>query len=121
MNRITPEMVKEAYEKTGLKPMAKTWADWEGDRKCGCALTACYYAKVENPTEFNKYIEKVDEDIIEPFLSDKLGLDEEYIIGFIRGFDNSTSPTPLYARDYNARKIGYEDGQAARKAVFGEG
>ena len=38
MNRITVDMVKEAYAKSGLKPMAREWLS--DDRSCGCAVAA---------------------------------------------------------------------------------
>lgn len=80
MNRIMPEMVKEAYGKTGIIPIVADWADWKRNNKCGCALTACYYAKAENPMDFDDYVGQSDE-FYEAILSDVLGLEEVYIRG----------------------------------------
>jgi hypothetical protein len=40
MRRILPEEVKQAYERTGLKPIRNGWHRKDGEQACGCALTA---------------------------------------------------------------------------------
>ena len=110
MNRITPEDVKAAYEKTGLKPIIKRW--YNAKENCGCAFSAMVKAKTDRDlTEMLKlhHWNRVS------FVSRLLDLDKDYVDGFINGFDNRS---PLTVGNYDVPKgecfqIGCKDGRIA--------
>lgn len=114
MNRITPEQVVEAYRVTGLKPVREDWITL--DNKCGCALTACMLHSGYSIDSINADIEQC----CEPVPEEVLQLDNRYVIGFVRGFDSGDDPTiGWHDDDAKALGLGYADGTAAAKAVFG--
>lgn len=107
MERITPEQVVEAYKTTGLKPVRHiTLKDG-----CACGLGAVYAQKLNVRTEC---VGEVFTEI------KKYGLSPSYVSGFIAGFDgvDFDEMRDVLIED---ESIGYEDGQAAWKAVVDAG
>lgn len=97
MKRITVEMVKEAYAKTGLKPKNQCFFD----NGCACAIGAMYYEKTGSAAGgfARGWADEMFTDI--------------YADGFIYGFDEqypAWQDNPYYMQ-------GYEDGRAAWEAV----
>jgi hypothetical protein len=109
INRITPEMVKEAYQSTGMEPIQEFYI--MPQKKCCCALSAVALHKegVDFVDKLEKAFHKRD------LLIDTLLLNRRYANGFISGFDD---------REYipfgkpNEWDIGYKDGSAVREAVL---
>ncbi|WP_308636121.1 hypothetical protein [Paenibacillus silvisoli] len=100
MKRITVEMVKEAYSRTGLKPHQGDFYYLDGLTQCACGLGVLYTAEkgikdrwCANRSAINKF-------------------GEEYATGFVNGFDQEGSKS-----NEETYLIGYEDGRAAWEAV----
>lgn len=113
MNRITPEQVLKAYEQRGLKPMQDQWYEKAGQDRCGCALTAVILSQhpeledLEEEESLNEHIDSCHGALLD-------SLDNDYISGFIGGFDQGKIPT------INARPVyldGHNDGKAVWEAV----
>ncbi len=106
MNRITPEQVLEAYQKTGINPMRNDYCylDDNGE-KCGCAITALLTDKIGWEDTNSAIYTKVR---LSAYISEELGLESDYVEGFIYGFDG-----------FSARKNtqGYVDGAQAKELV----
>lgn len=101
--RIDPFEVAEAFQHTGLKPCAGVF---ETPRGAACALGAVYR---------HRYGESIMGRIVKGI--NRLGLDNAYYDGFVFGFDNGKfDPGRIEEIDPKAR-LGYEDGQAARRIV----
>lgn len=98
--RITPEQVKAAYEKTGLKPARGGWYPQEG---CACGLGAM--------------LAEIDGEVWRPRLvstvASRLGVELDYLNGFVRGFDGRDGK--LFG---HLEPLGHTDGQAAAALVF---
>jgi hypothetical protein len=94
-NRITPERLKEAYEKTGLEPHFTSLTPIDGRVSPLGALLL-----VARPGRGG--------------LWERIHVPGAYGEGFYFGFINwkATSPTGLY-------QLGYQDGLEARKALIG--
>ena len=101
MKRITPEMVVEAYRKTGLRPIPRVWYDAEN--KCGCASTALAVAG-------GLPVEKVDGHLVIGFLCDQLEVSRRYVNEFVNGFDGRGSR-------WSDCSDGFLDGQTCWQAV----
>lgn len=107
MNRITPEMVKKAYAKTGLKPKRGACGDHV---TCGCALAAIWVAEVHpkkpdlGHADFWGWAESV------------YGFG--YSHSFAHGFDWTSGPKRR--GDYGVPE-GFDDGLACAAAIFAEG
>jgi hypothetical protein len=104
--RITPEQVKEAYDKTELKPMQGEFFPAEG---CACGLGAIFAQKFGKPVSLIE-----DGDVIHK-LEDLFP--EGYRLGFVHGFDGrepSFKDNKVINETYN---LGYEDGRASFEAV----
>ena len=108
MKRISVEMVREAYAKTGLRPGHGSF--FPGD-KCACALGALYYEKhglsVDDPQTVREFLDAR----YPPW----------YVTGFARGFDGMARILPAFCRDeakHEEIRRGYADGQACAVAVF---
>lgn len=103
-NRITPEMVLEAYKVTGLKPIRDEWVNKIDGKECGCGLTAIFCAQVDDGfSELSGAGLWADDTI-----GRALNLDQRYVHGFTAGFDGGAK------LDYGEA---YEDGRAAWEAV----
>jgi hypothetical protein len=76
--KITPEVVLEAYKKTGMKPV---FGSWGNGITCGCALTAV--ARTVDP-----HTNLSDVDRIPDWIYKTLDLDHAWADHFITGFDN---------------------------------
>lgn len=116
MNRILPDMVLAAYEKTGLKPVQEGWTDVNDNYEpCACGLSVSYIVgdKEQRFGEMHNSYNTVEESIIE-FISNKLTLDIPYAEGFVDGFDGSSLDDEVNMPNYTQ---GYEDGKACWLAV----
>lgn len=103
MKRITPEMVKAAYAKTGLQPARYLY--YSGPAGVACALCACAAEKGPPPDdEFLRWAIRV------------LDVTPVYASGFVRGFDGDG-----YWGTNESYKQGYADGRAVAAAIWGEG
>jgi hypothetical protein len=99
--KITPEMILDAYENTGLKPKQGDYFSKDG--KCACGLGAFY--------AFNNNTKELDGSYVGNYISKLISYD--YLSGFIDGFDsNEYIGDPL-----DEEIIGYKDGIAAWEAV----
>jgi hypothetical protein len=107
VKRITPDEVKAAYAKTGIKPeRGGYFSSKKGRPACGCGIAALYIANcglTSNP-ELDLW------DWCEPLFG------RHYSQGFTIGFDGG--PRWLYGRiDGEEFEAGIEDGNAAAIAV----
>lgn len=118
INRITPEMVLAAYEKTGLAPVRGVWLEKQPTRECACALSATALATDLNAKEEIQKSLTVGLSItarsVREILSDVLHLDRDYLDGFVVGFDD---PTYSGFHSQEAYFTGFEDGKVAGEAV----
>jgi len=111
MKRITVDQVKKAYETTGLQPkkgkfFSVTMKGME-KVKCACGMGAVYMHEAQNSI--------MSEYPVIKYLDDNYGTD--YRAGFAHGFDDE----PCELEDTDERfQQGYEDGKAAREAIFEE-
>ena len=106
MKRITPEMVKEAYEKTGVKPSRGCFVWFDDKMPCGCAMGALAMADLGVPLRFDDVVE------LQKIIDWRMQYGD-YGWDFILGFDGNEQ-----FRGYGTD--GYSDGLAAAKAVFGD-
>jgi hypothetical protein len=114
--RITPEEVKAAYEKTGLRPMTEVFNGVMLDgTRCGCALTAVCIAR--GLADFDE-LEGLDDQLFD--VGDAVfgalancEEDREYLGQFIDGFDNY--------RDPDGASVAYMDGVEAARLIFDGG
>ncbi|ALS22125.1 hypothetical protein [Paenibacillus naphthalenovorans] len=101
MNRITPEMVLKAYQKTGLKPIR---GEYFSDG-CACGMGAIYKlhgGNIISGIEVDKYTMNLTS--------------INYMEGFYTGFDGKEDLTEETA--FNKEEwMGYVDGKAAWEAV----
>jgi hypothetical protein len=96
-------MVKEAYAKTGLKPMRGHYYQFADDgHSCACGIGAIYY---------NRNVEYAKGMRASKLASAEYG--EMYKHGFTAGFDGH-SQDAINDTEY---KTGYEDGRAVWEAV----
>lgn len=103
MKRITPQMVREAYAKTGLIPVRHSFYDHgprcDHDTRCGCPGTAVAIA--HNPALLDEFEEDYQNDTGAQFELVDLELDrmdnrvghpgEGYLSGFIQGIDGTAA------------------------------
>jgi len=101
--RLTPELVREAYEKTNITPIKEDYGYLTDEGCAGCGITAVL-SHIKG--EFT-----VPEDYEEA--ARLLGCSNEYASGFVRGFDGDQSE---HATGDTA--LGMEDGNAAWEAVI---
>lgn len=104
--RITPEIVVEAYRKTGLVPRRGATCCTIDDALHGCAFGAMYLATVKDPP-----LTHSGEPAIMPAYEWAEREYGDYGCAFRRGFDGSS----LLEK---SNKRGYADGRACAKAVF---
>lgn len=109
MRRITPQEVLDAYNQTKLVPVNSEWGyvATENGMKCGCALTALGTCK----TDFDEFLDNVMECECE-YVADLLGYDQEYLTGFVDGFDGC-----FFMGQSDNFRLGAKDGVAAREEV----
>jgi hypothetical protein len=98
--RITPEMVIEAYMKTGLKPAKNLFVE-DG---CACAIGALFTAAGQDSD--NAY----DHEIVD--WAKEQTKSNDYPYGFMAGFDGG-----LFKTSNEESNRGIEDGKAAWEAV----
>lgn len=111
--RITPQMVKEAYQKTGLKPVRGQWTAFEDGRQCGCGLTALLCS---SGFSFQRVDEFTNEKALPiEYAADRLLLDRNYATGFVGGFDGKLKSWYTIEEE-----PGYLDGAEVAAAIFGE-
>lgn len=110
LKRIAPEQVRVAFKNTGLKPECRTFGDGV---TCGCALTALAVESNFKSRPRNIF----------GYVRDELKYDETYLDYFIAGFDAQNYPDNKinFMKLDEVQLIGYRDGEAARKLIFGEG
>ncbi|WP_010271408.1 hypothetical protein [Paenibacillus senegalensis] len=108
INRIAPEQVKEAYEKTGLKPMQNGW--FEISTKCACGLSAVLAAEKGIEWLESQFRLRRSRSYI---ASERLNLLPSYVTGFTSGFDGGV----FFHSEGGTSALGYEDGKAAWEAV----
>jgi len=121
MRRITVEEIKEAYKKTGIKPMRKAFAERRCEEKCGCALTALAcsvtsFEFIESLVSADNELDLVYRPVVERVAA-RLGLNKDYAVGFIGGFDSL--PRGWYLQ-YPTELVGYDDGNLVALAIFAE-
>lgn len=109
IRRITPSMVVEAYEMTGIEPKRGTFAEYSkgyaADKPCaGCALTALYLLENEGKSP--------NGGDIRDWAEEQFGF--QYTCGFIFGYDDKV-PSWTSADDF---REGYDDGEAAAAVIF---
>lgn len=116
MNRINPEDVLNAYQQIEAVPItgtwyAEEWGDLEATKYC-CGLTAVAFARGMDPIFEDEYE-------IEQGVRYELKLDDDYIIGFIRGFDGVD--LSMFGTVSASVAKGFSDGAAARNLLIEEG
>lgn len=108
IERITPERVAAAYAKCGLKPTTLVFYD-ESSHTC-CALTAIAIA--ERGVDPSRFDDGSTESIIQDGIV-ALGLDLEYVRGFVGGFDCPRVVLSRYKSTPDVTCLGDDDGRAA--------
>jgi len=103
MKRITVEMVKEAYAKTGLMPHRGDYFFQYDEGRCACGIGALTVA-AGYPFGNGEAAGKFEE-----------GFELRYVSGFTNGFDGERAN--LFNRDDETYMQGHEDGRAAWEAV----
>jgi hypothetical protein len=115
VNRITPERVKDAYDKTGLIPIQDVWIRrWDSGDCEACALSAVMVA--EGKASEDELIALTNaEDDAEPDAAKALDLAKDYEFGFVEGFDASPDGKPARKHLLNSQGylLGFADGQKA--------
>ncbi len=116
MKRITPEMVLDAYQSTGLVPCFVQWKSDDG--KQGCGLTAVM---------MSTGITMLKENMASNTVAAVMQMPTCYVGGFICGFDNDDDSFDRLSV-YSERKYGVDgerhfvegsaDGKRAREAVI---
>ena len=111
MKRITPEMVVEAYIKTGLAPRFLGWADKCEPSACALTTMGCseFGMKVLTEARVNKF------DFLDRLVA-HIGRSMDYFSGFWLGFDGA--PLSEFGSFYSETREGHQDGAAAREAVL---
>lgn len=107
-NRITSEEVVAAYRQLNATPRSFQW--WDKKNRCGCALGVLAIARgiaTEDQLDLHSTRRLYVAD-----LAHRMNLSEQYLSGFVSGFDGMGETNPSYAR-YR----GLMDGRAARAAV----
>jgi hypothetical protein len=103
MRRITPEEVKAAYEKTGLKPFRGSYMRTGTGEACGIGVKAF----AESGEKWWDWVDRHTRD------------NKAYHYGFVGGFDGS-GLGPNKEDDPADYELGRLDGEAAAAAVFQE-
>jgi hypothetical protein len=115
MNRILPERVIDAYQRTKLQPVRQSWVERRdeqgGEQKCACGLSAVLIA--DELMSFEEILE-IEKQGHEPDAGQSLDISKQYERGFVCGFDGE----PMYPGRPDQFRLGWEDGQAAASAVF---
>jgi hypothetical protein len=106
---ITAQMVKEAYEKTGLKPVQKYYVH----NGCVCGLTALVAAR----SSIDKVRALNHQGLRWETFANILDIPVEFVAGFIHAYDEDFDPPEVSTPEYFK---GYVVGEEARKLVFGE-
>jgi hypothetical protein len=115
MKRITPEAIKEAMERTGLKLIHNDWGD---GITCGCPQTILYADQCEGHKLTKEYTE--DDSFVEDWAD--AGFDGYYAMGFRVGFDEperSINFSNGYGIEDSYRQ-GVTDGKECRMALLKE-
>ncbi len=105
LNRITPKMVIDAYKKTMLFPDPSSYGELKDGLPCGCGIAAVVLANDEQLFAYLVSGMPVDWKVMQQ-------VESEYRDGFTTGFFGNGY------RRYS--ELGYQDGLAARRAVFGD-
>src|SRR4051812_26443717 len=105
MNRITVEQIVNAYKETGLRPQRFTMSPIGKGACCGLGIIA--FKEIGIEMEILGGPRKA---------LNNLGLSNDYINGFIRGFDKYAQ----YSNPNDEHRAGWSDGYNAAKTVFGE-
>jgi hypothetical protein len=116
MNRITPQIVQEAYEAIGAVPKRVCYVNFQAGQTCACGLSAVaiHRGKVSHGDILSAVDEYTSgESDISPveLLAGALDLSLSYANSFISGFDC----VDLIADG----SLGFADGKACAEAVFG--
>lgn len=100
MRRITVDEVKEAYAKTGLKPVRDTKEYLE-----------CVHLNKGCPVDALLVSAGGREECDHSTIAKRLRVNASYLCCFVRGVDGS---------GFSTRTKGYADGRAVAAAIFGE-
>jgi hypothetical protein len=109
VNRITPEMVIEAYRKTGLNPVRGDYFPITG---YACALGALYVAEGKYRSDRNLHLNSTFCSLHSQYV-----YGSEYCVGFVNAFDGEEILWP----ENDEYVAGYEDGRAAWNAIVEAG
>jgi hypothetical protein len=112
MRRITPEEVKAAYDKTGLKPDRGAYRRYDESPEQR-PFAACGLGVVATAEQGEKWWDWIESH------SGNYGTEaNSYHYGFVAGFDGQRQSRLGY--DVDAYDLGYLDGKAAAAAVLQE-
>lgn len=95
MKRITPQMVREAYAKTGLIPVRHSFYDHgprcDHDTRCGCPGTAVAIA--QNPALLDLFEDDYQNDTGDMYdlVDREIEAVDGYLSGFIQGIDGTAA------------------------------
>lgn len=107
LSDITPELVKAAYEKTGLRPIRKAWLS-DG---CACAVSVVAIA------ELGADAKDIEAEVFPASsFARSFGVEASQMYSFVEGFDGSPSDNP-HPKAYPAE---YQQGRAVASLIFGE-
>lgn len=113
IKRISEDEVIEAYKKTGIKPIRGEWHIVLNNEHFCCPLATL--VAMHNPDMvFKDQLGSTEE------FADALGLDYDYVLGFITHFDHDDIGKERETNNINHR-IGLYDGKSVYKALVDEG
>jgi hypothetical protein len=119
MNTVTVDRIRAAVKETGLQLVNRSWimVDEETNEPCSlCALSQVLIGeKAATMDEYRGYM-RVKPFSLQEFMVEKLGLEKDYVDGFLLGFDNRS--LNLERIKGTAFEQGREDGNYARKELL---
>ncbi|MDR6884879.1 hypothetical protein [Bacillus sp. 3255] len=118
--QINAAAVLKAYQETGLIPLRLDWIEKDnGGKRCACGLSALYIGCSSDHDEAYDFLFKTIRDL-EDVMEEKFGISNDFILGFINGFDGGVI-NPRWTQEKNdAFKIGQEAWQAVYHLAVGE-
>lgn len=111
IKRITPEEVLKSITANELTPYQEEFVTLDSGKNCVCGLSAIVIAK-GNTFGFIRSLDNSEAFVMDTLIKD--GFTQEYLVGFVKGFDFMESRFATTDENY---AVGIKDGIAAWEAV----
>lgn len=111
LKRITPEEVLKSITANQLVPYQEEFVILDNGNNCVCGLSAIVITK-GNTFGFIRSLDNPEAFVMDTLIKD--GFAQEYLVGFVKGFDFTESRFATTNKDY---ADGVKDGVAAWEAV----